>query len=311
MMRFSIPMAFAAALMLAGCGATPDAAQNASEDMAAAPAADAQPDGLAFCDAVMTRVSADECTDLTALKDTLYRGGGAIHADTPMQRGKSYTVTLLLDSRTARAIDTVEQSRPEPSIAAPAPTPSKKNGPAAGPQPAETAPPQPAPASTDPARAAEDQAPTPYEMLERLPGTAEKFTPWVGRFMRAELRGDGFRITALDDEAKELPDASQARWTWSVVPVQGGTQTLFVTTKVEGRVNGKTYLLRGSETFRSITVEVSLLDRARDQFVYFADWLKSLEGLIVAITAVAVAFFGLRAVFRNNRRKPADPPPSS
>jgi hypothetical protein len=316
MTRLFIPVALATALLMAGCGGAPEAAENASEDAAAAPVPDGPADERSFCQAVMTRVTADECTDLTALKESLYRGGGAIHADTPMRRGETYTVTLLLDSRPAQVIDAIEKPKPAPPPEPSGPTPAiaskKGDEPIATPTP-DGAEPPPVEASAAPDNAPpsyEDEAPTPYQLLEKLPGTAEKFTPWVGRFMRAELRGDGFEIKSLDEEAKEVPEDSQVRWTWSVVPTQGGPQTLFVTTRVEGRVNGTTFLLRGSETFRSITVEVGMWDRARDQFVYFTDWLKSLEGLIVAFTAVIVALFALRAVFRNKGKKANERPPA-
>jgi hypothetical protein len=269
---------------------------NVSAEM---PTATPSEDGLIYCDVVDTRLTADECSDLTLQNAKIYRGGAAINAPDPMWRGDSYAVTLIVDSRPSEVLDAIEAPRP-PRSAGVAPTPEPSSTQADVAQSTGSPPEDFGPIYSDDA--------TPRQILERLPGQTKRFKPKVGRFMQATLTGEGFEIVPLDASAsKQLPPDSQARWAWKVTPQSGGSRTLFATTIVEGRVNGRNYPLAGSEMLQPVTIEVRWYHRIIDQLDFMPVWMKSLEGALLGLAGVIAALWAVWAALRNKRRRAEAP----
>lgn len=304
-------VAITAALMIGGCGGSPDRSENTVTNLEETTAD--QP-GSVYCDVVSARTTSGECEDLGRQNAALYQGAAAIQARSPMTRGRTYQVVLLVDTRPARIVREIERqdaAGPQPTPTAPPvrarinrPSPSPTPDPTPSPTPVATPAPAPAAdASPSPEMDMMEDVDTPGQILERLNGTTERFYPPIGRFMTAELVGDPetFEVTPRDKVVKQVPRNSQVRWMWKVRPLREGEHVLQVTTQVQGRVNGKMFVLADSGGERAITVEVTWPDWIKDQFAYFADWLTSLKGFLISLTAVVVAWFGLRAAIRKGR----------
>ena len=60
----------------------------------------------------------------------------------------------------------------------------------------------------------------------------------VGTFMRVRLYGDGFEITALDDEEQVVASDGFTQWAWDVLPTESGRRSLHLTVAVRVKVPG-------------------------------------------------------------------------
>jgi hypothetical protein len=241
--------------------------QSAETSVAPAPAAEvpapAPPADAAFCEEVARRVSPADCAVLERLADQAETGVAAFNAPNPMARGEAHTLQLAISF--------------------------------APPDPAAVAPPlEPAP-SVDDAR-------EPGEIIASLPGTTVQFTPLVGRFMRAELVGDGFDIAAVTPASQEVLPESSTVWSWRVAALAGGQRTLTLTTVVEGcTAEGQCYPLRSTSTNYQVEVSVGWLGRAEDFLRALPNWLQLATAVLVALAALVGAIFGLRSAFRRGR----------
>src|SRR5262245_36381994 len=170
---------FLALVLLASCGQEAFSPAPASQD-APAPAAaatEAPPppqDATVFCAEVARRVTPAQCDTYMQLAQSATRGMAAFNAPNPMQRGQARTLQLAISAQAAPA-PAQEQTTDAPT-----------NAPAAQ---------------------------TPADVVSQLPGETVEFKPLVGRFMRAELAGAGFDITAQSPAQQEIVTDSVTTWT--------------------------------------------------------------------------------------------------
>src|SRR6185503_13050490 len=145
-------------------------------------------------------------------------------------------------------------------------------------------------------------APTPGEVVDPLQGDTVQYTPLVGRFMRAELHGNGFEITPLSEPSQEVLQDSVTTWSWRVEAREGGQRALTLTTVVEGCTeSGECYPLRSTSQNYDVTVRVGLLGQAQDFLAAVPTWLQLAAGVIGGLAALVGAWFGLRNAFRKGR----------
>jgi hypothetical protein len=147
-----------------------------------------------------------------------------------------------------------------------------------------------------------EDTPTPAETVEPLPGDTVEFQPLVGRFMRAELTGVGFEITAQSPASQEIALDGVTTWNWRVVARDGGERALTLTTVVEGCTgDGQCVPLRSTAQNYTVTVEVSLLGKVRDFLFGLPDWIKIISAILAALAGLIAAGFGLRNAVRKGR----------
>lgn len=146
---------------------------------------------------------------------------------------------------------------------------------------------------------AQPPPPSPEDVVDPLQGETQTFTPLVGRYMRAELLGNGFEITPLTDASQEVLADSVTTWSWRVVAREGGQRSLTLRTVVEGcTAQGQCYPLRSTSQNYDVTVEVGLLGQAQDFLTAAPTWLRLLAGVLTALAVLVGAWFGLRNAFR-------------
>lgn len=160
-----------------------------------------------------------------------------------------------------------------------------------------SAPPAPAAAPPNPPELTLDD---PASVVDPLPGATIQFSPLVGRFMRAELRGVGFEITPQSPAQQEVIPDSVTTWSWQVVARDGGERALTLTTVIEGCTEDRSECVPLRSTTYNYTVQVAVrpLDRARDFLAGVPDWLKIASGIIAAIAGLIFALVSLRSAVR-------------
>ncbi|MGE0742434.1 MAG: hypothetical protein AB7O98_13925 [Hyphomonadaceae bacterium] len=315
--------ALALALVACGQAAAPGESVTSEEPApsAEAPAGTTDPNAQ-YCAEVSRRISPEDCETFGRLADEASEGIAAFNAPNPMQRGEAHTLQLAIsfaptpeeiaaaeeaarlqrerDEALARAEQ--EQARleaerraqeldnaPRTSTTAPSTgaTGVEPNAPAAPPPPAPPPPPPP---------------PTPSETVDPLQGETQEFTPLVGRFMRAELLGDGFEVTSLSPASQEVLEDSVTTWNWRVVAEEGGLRNLTLRTTVEGcTAEGQCYPLRSTTQNYEVEVVVGWSGRIQDFLGTLPDWIKLVSGVLVALAGLVAAWFGLRNAFRKGR----------
>ncbi|HWA00475.1 MAG TPA: hypothetical protein VG841_09205 [Caulobacterales bacterium] len=301
-MRIWRAVVIAALLGAASCGQS----ATTEEQAAPAPSVDAGGGPTIFCEEVGRRISQQDCDDFNALARDAQAGVAAFNAPKDMRRGETHTLQLA-----------ISYAPPQVQIAPPvsAQTPTE-DAPAAN----EEMPPPPAPAMADDehavrredaasgpggvtaAQAGPPRAQTPAETVEGLPGDTVQFTPLVGRFMKADLTGVGFDITAASPATQEVTKDGVTTWSWRVVAREGGIRSLTLTTVVQGcTAQGECVPLRTTTQNYTVSVSVSPIDKVRDFLVGAPDWLKIITAVIVALTSLIAAIFGLRAAIRKGR----------
>jgi hypothetical protein len=292
--RFVHFVAAAALLALAACGQAemPAGETEPAEETPAAAAPSDPAAGTAvapneFCAEVGRRVSAQDCADFAALAEDAQAGSAAFNAPDPMERGETHTLQLAIsyalseeqtrareEAARLEAEHAVEALRSEDTSPAPAPT-----------------------------RSAGTAAPlTPSETVDPLQGETVEFTPLVGRFMRAELVGNGFDITPLTPASQEVLPDSVTTWSWRVVATEGGRRSLTLRTVVEGcTAEGQCYPLRSTSQNYDVTVTVGLVGQLQDALTAAPNWLRLVAGVLTALAVLVGAWFGLRNAFRKGR----------
>ncbi len=135
----------------------------------------------------------------------------------------------------------------------------------------------------------------------------DQFKLKVGRWMAAQLRGDGFEIEPADLQLRDLFTGDGARWDWQVTPKRAPHYRLILSAYVVvGAADGtkKETLLKSIE--REVPVQVTLGQRFDDFFkdstawlTSGTNWLKALAGFIAA--AIALWF----TVFRKKEPTPS------
>lgn len=279
-------------LHLAACGgAPPDAGDENAMDMTNAIATD--PEGperpRVLCPEIGERVTEDECEDVKALKADVRPGAAALDVPNPMTRGRSGQVTLVIDRRPLREIRQLDAGGGD------APVPA--DGPATDPEPdtnvVNATGEDPGALRPRPAPDEGDSAPTPEQAIDELPGQDYGFSSSVGRYMRASLAGQGFdiRLISPEDPVQEIAAGGQASWIWEVTPRAGGQRSLTVRTEALAKVKDRMISLSNAQTSKTVVVEIRPIDSVKDFLIALPDWLKLISGVLVAATALAVAWF--------------------
>jgi hypothetical protein len=148
-------------------------------------------------------------------------------------------------------------------------------------------------------RSASTPPATPGEVVDPLQGETVQFEPLVGRFMRAELTGNGFEITPLTEPSQEVLADSVTTWSWRVEAREGGQRALTLTTVVEGcTAEGQCYPLRSTSQNYDVTVQVGPIGQVQDFLTAVPTWLRLLAGVLTALAVLVGAWFGLRNAFR-------------
>ncbi|MEO7178166.1 MAG: hypothetical protein ABIW83_04925 [Allosphingosinicella sp.] len=291
-------------LALAGCDQMPMPADNAM-DQSALPAG--EPGEGVYCPAVEQRVSPADCEDLTRADSEVRPGSAAFNVPDPMRRGETFEVHLVIDRRSPKEIRIIEEPLPDN----PREIGNTNDGdPDAGnASVTNSASPEDGPSENMASAGHEHAAPTPGQIVEPLPGSAERFSPPVARHMRAELIGQGFEIAAETDASQQIPLGGSAEWQWKVTARKGGAQPLTLVTVVEGVADGRRFVLARTAKVRTVTVEVSLRDKIWDGLAEAPGWIKAFTAILVALGGLLTAWYALpwwrrRGTAKDN--KPAD-----
>ena len=275
----------ALALALSACGQTTSVTEPAPPASSEEPAATPTDEQAEFCAEVGRRLSVTDCADLSTLADQARHGVAAFNAPNPMQRGEVHTLQLAIsyaptEEQLARR---AEQEALEERL--------RNSGASAS-------------AACDPVTSTDCErppaaSPTPGEIIDPLQGDTVEYTPLVGRFMRAELTGNGFEITPLNEASQEVLPDSVTTWGWRVEAREGGQRTLTLRTVVEGcTANGQCYPLRSTSQNYDVSVRVGLLGQAQDFLAAVPTWLQLAAGVLGGLAALVGAWFGLRNAFR-------------
>jgi hypothetical protein len=299
--KLAILTSLALLSLVAGCnGQRDEAANNASAETGPG----TQGAGV-YCPAVEARVSPPDCEDLTRADAEVRPGAAAFNVPDPMRRGGTFEVHLVIDRRSPKEIRIIEGPSPggpedtagndsdavDSSNPAPPSRPRGRHAPASGPPPAE-----------------KESAPTPGQIVDPLEGRAERFFPPVGRHMRAELVGEGFDIAPETAASQEIPLGGSADWIWKVTARKGGVQALTLVTIVEGVAGGRHFVLARTPRVRTVTVEVRLSDRIWDVLTGAPAWIKALTAVVVALTGLLTALYGIPWRRRRKAAAQASPP---
>ena len=299
-----------APLFLAACGGPPPG-ENATDTVAVDENLSGDPAGESpaprvFCDVIKERVTTEDCEDLRALRGDVRTGAAALDVPDPMTRGRTSEVTLTVDRRPLRQIEKLDSVSEGPA--------GEDHSPRNGGEPADPASVnavEELPTTTDSgdsSAAPDDNDPgalTPNQVAAELPGTDHAFRSRVGRYMKATLVGQGFKIRLIspDSPIQEIAAGGQGTWIWEVMPEQDGNRTLTARTEAVGLVNGRTVPLGDGRTSKTIRVEVRAVDQAWDFLTALPGWFKLLTTVLGAAAALLLAWLQLRKHWRNRDQK--------
>ncbi|NIJ18901.1 hypothetical protein FHS95_000570 [Sphingomonas naasensis] len=287
---------------LAGCtGGGPT--ENASID--SMPVTNAAVAGeMIFCREINRRTTRQDCDDLTDTASQAARGTAAFNVP-PMTRGKSTMIVLAISlepppvaedaaggaaGNFADTAVTPENASAAENASAPVETPTT----AAMPTPR---PPHPG-----------FKGAAPADVVKGLPGETEQYSPLVGRDMRAELIGQGFKIEPRSEASQVLSPGSTTSWEWEVTPLRGSNYVLAVKTAVEGvMANGTRVVLRSTVETRAVNVKVAWYDRVRDGLTEAPDWIKLVTGVLIALAALFAAWWKLVRSAKGEKVEEAKP----
>jgi len=307
--RHTIHYVFAAlALTLAACG---QVTETAVEEAPAAteeeqPSADPNAE---FCAEVGRRVSVEDCEDLSRLADEAARGTAAFNAPNPMQRGDVHTLQLAISTQPPPPPVVEASAPPEPAdqvasreveVVPSTGQQSRANAGQDSGQVCRTTTGEDGAQRTFCRQVDGSYAPAaPEDVVDPLQGETETFTPLVGRFMRAELSGNGFEITPLSEASQEVLPDSVTTWSWRVEAREGGQRALTLRTVVEGCTgDGQCYPLRSTSQNYDVTVQVGPIGQVQDFLMAAPTWLRLLAGVLTALAVLVGAWFGLRNAFK-------------
>lgn len=334
-MPSALSLVVALAFVCSSCGEPPadqsEEQETASESLEEPE--EARPDANAvFCDIVDRSVSPRDCEDLRAIEGQVKRGTAAFNVPSPMKRGRREFVVLVIDRRRPEIVAQLDAATENATDTAPAGENATapienaatmtenpvENASRAGEEPAAdpadavrsgentaVARPVPRPAVDD--AGSEEQppvdlsAPTPQQHVDPLKGDTETLTPKVGRYMSADLTGDGFNIRRLTARSQEIPPGNQARWQWEVTATESGKRQLTLVTVVEGKVGGQRYPLARTFSVQTVDVRVAWSDRLGGTLDAIPEWIQKLTLVLLAIIGLVAAAFRLRALVRARR----------
>ena len=143
------------------------------------------------------------------------------------------------------------------------------------------------------------------DLVDFESGRVLSFRPRIGRYMAAELSGEGFEISPEGPRQEDLFLSGAGRWSWTVQAVRAPRHVLVLTAWVKAPAPDKTLKPVWVKTVhRRVNVRVGFLLRMRDfiddsvtEFRRLEGWVQALTALVVALGALwlAVRFFGRKA----------------
>lgn len=309
--RHLIGCGMVAMLMLSACGQTTTYEEYPAEatDPAVEGFDEEAPGGAVvypMCEEIGRRVPVEQCEDFTHLADRAQAGVAAFNAPDPMQRGEAHTLQLAIsDAPTPEEIAAREQWEREQAAAEEAARQAEQEAGTNYPAPPEATITEPVidePVAPPPTSPPPPLPPTPAETVDPLQGETIEYTPLVGRFMRAELTGEGFDITPLTEASQEVLPDSVTTWSWRVIATTSGRRALTLTTIVEGCDDqGQCYPLRSTSQNYEVEVTVGLVGKIQDLLTAAPNWLRLVAGVLTALAVLVGAWFGLRRAFRSGR----------
>lgn len=261
-------------MALAGCDAARREASNASAEIVNAQVAGE----MIFCREINRRTTRQDCDDLTQTASQAARGTAAFNVP-PMTRGRATMIQLAISLEPPPMIDSAGGGEPIVDNA---------SAPENAADAIEVTGPEPSPARPD------LKGPAPVEVVKGLPGETEQYSPLVGRDMRAELIGQGFKIDAKSPASQVLAPGSTTTWEWEVTPQRGTNYALSIKTAVEGvMADGTRVVLRSTVETRAVNVKVTWYDRVRDGLTEAPTWIKLVTGVLLALAALFAAWWKL------------------
>jgi hypothetical protein len=133
------------------------------------------------------------------------------------------------------------------------------------------------------------------QMVGKIGGRPTPYGLPIGRFMSAELLGEGFDIDPKGPQSKEVPMDSVTTWEWKITAREEGLRTLILKTTVNAVAPDGRYLpLRSSTKNQSIHIKVSAWDRFWNIIAKLPGWLKAITAVVTAAGALIAAILGLR-----------------
>lgn len=271
--------------LLAGCDGARHEASNASEDSLIV--ANAQVAGeMIFCREINRRTTRQDCDDLTETASQAKNGTAAFNVPA-MTRGKSTMIVLAI------SLDPPPMEDPG-SGGEPAVENASDNASAPENASATLETPTPSPVPSPSAARPNFKGPAPAQVVDPLPGKTEQYSPLVGRDMRAELIGQGFKIEPRSPASQVLRPGSTTSWEWEVTPLRGSDYSLAMKTAVEGvMANGERVVLGSTVETRTVDVKVRWYDRVRDGLTEAPTWIKLVTGVLLALAALFTAWWTL------------------
>jgi hypothetical protein len=247
-----------------------------------------------FCQVVQAYVPPDDCADFEKQAARQTGGTAAFNAPNPLDRGESFTVWLAVAANRPKPVATPE---PKPSPR-PSPSPEPSDAPSGDPagdatDEAVVTPPLPPPIETGP------MAPSPEEVVEKMPGHVERFDVVVADYLAADLEGDeSFEIKPLRDRTQRVhlgPPYPPTAWGWQVTPKRGGDHMMTITTTVQVKDReGQYWDVVSTPRSYGFKVKVGVLGYVQDSLEQAPFWLKLVTGVVVALTALVLALSKLR-----------------
>lgn len=122
----------------------------------------------------------------------------------------------------------------------------------------------------------------------------QQFRPKIGRYMAAELRGEGFEIDPAGPQEQDLFLSGAARWIWQVKAVRAPRHVLSLSAWVKAKApDGQLKPVWFRTVHRQVAVPVRTPDRISDFLDDSLAWIGRLEIWVKALAALVMALAGL------------------
>jgi len=279
-------------------GCNPGASYVGQEDSAASGIdenAASSSGSLIFCPVIERRVTQADCDDLRETEKAAKVGTAAFNAPSTIERGKAVTIQLAISLAAPVAASNSVGEENATNAAA-----SDGNN-AAGVPDNEAAQKKVFHSKTI---VPVESVQKPEDVVKTMPGTVESYNPIVGKYMIAQLVGDGFAIDPPTPVEHELVDGGVTTWEWKVTPLEKGPHTLTLTTTVEGVTSdGKKYPLKSTTRNQVITVKLTLWQSILDFLTAVPAVLKIITAALASVTALVLGIWAFRRALKGKTEK--------
>ena len=139
-------------------------------------------------------------------------------------------------------------------------------------------------------------------------GRPQQFRPKIGRFMSAELTGEGFEISPSGVQEKDLFLSGSAVWRWRVKAVRADRHLLSLSAWVKVKLPDDTLKPVWFKTVhRQVAVPVRFFpERVADFVTDSGDWIGRLDAWVKALATLVASLSALLIALRYfGRKKPA------